>query len=212
MIVSVKDILPVAALLSAFYLHGARASRCNFYRNTPHPEGICGGRLSQLHSNVCLLVRIMHPEFFNNSSSAAEKRSSLELGQRGHTETIAQLVNDIAKRAVKERGLDLTDSYKNGDTGGYVDHMDSFMRGDYGDNYDENDGGILDKLLGISSEKKFTNKRWIASILRRTAENNKRNKRATGEHSGAVLSRRKRDLVCDCCYNQCTMETVALYC
>ncbi|GFS04765.1 hypothetical protein ElyMa_004664900 [Elysia marginata] len=48
---------------------------------------------------------------------------------------------------------------------------------------------------------------WLSNLLKG------RGKRATTEvRSGSALTRRKRDLVCDCCYNHCTFSQVALYC
>ncbi|GFR60347.1 hypothetical protein ElyMa_001819900 [Elysia marginata] len=48
---------------------------------------------------------------------------------------------------------------------------------------------------------------WLSDLLKG------RGKRATTEaRSGSALTRRKRDLVCDCCYNHCTFSEVALYC
>ncbi|BFZ25072.1 hypothetical protein BsWGS_28111 [Bradybaena similaris] len=53
-----------------------QGSSCDI-KSRPHPQGICGSRLSQAHSNLCFLLRQAYPQHFP-SKRAANVGSSLD--------------------------------------------------------------------------------------------------------------------------------------
>ncbi|CAG5126468.1 unnamed protein product [Candidula unifasciata] len=137
----------------------------------PHPNGFCGERLAQAHSNVCFLLRRTYPHLFPMSKRSVPSESDT-------SPSVDSLLNSELHDDDEEFSR-------------YPDHKSDPV-------FILEDNSHLVSLLKSADEPVYTSHRPTASAFINLLE--KRN------------SRRKRSLVCECCYGPCTIRIIARYC
>ncbi|BFZ09788.1 hypothetical protein BsWGS_12827 [Bradybaena similaris] len=135
----------------------------------PHPNGYCGERLAQAHSNVCFLLRRTYPHLFpmTKRSVPSERHISQSVDSLLDSE-----FDDEESIKYPDRKPDLSPTLT--------------------------ESSDLVSLLQPSDEPEYSSDRPTASAFINLLEKRR--------------SRRKRSLVCECCYGPCSIRIIARYC
>ncbi|RUS70573.1 hypothetical protein EGW08_021662 [Elysia chlorotica] len=203
------------AVVSTLCLSVTLAStHCN-YHGTPHPRGYCGQSLVNLHRNVCNVLRRFHPEYFSNSTTDRKRSLPLNVHSqiRGDEQEKQENRENPETREKMSRELQALDELLRSAQRQEVLELEELMDKVWsGYKEGEREGlraaGELRHWQDAGSVSDDT--RADVDLLSEILQG--RNKREASTAKGSHLARRKRDLVCDCCYNQCSVSDVVLYC
>lgn len=190
-------------VLAATELVWADPERCSGDER-PHPQGLCGRRLAQAHSNLCYLLRVVfHSEHYHRD------RRSPRFG--GGAQGLVQKIYSIPLDVLADFDLSKDDWHvllakKKWDINRYFD-SDVFpedMSKAVHESRKRNRHGInsfTKKIVRLLEEggSKSSDKSLDVTDLHSLA----RNKRTVVESS---------NMVCDCCYNACSPEELGTYC